>query len=275
MLPLKNNLTTPEKLIIGAPFGNWFQGIDYTTPTLGTYTAQYRAGPLKRLWRVLSTVRPYPAMRAWTNRLGLPNEGIDHLIRKYENGLYLHDKIISISARDNASWMYLLHSIHSRTVLDCPERKKQPLLELNVSCPNCPGEEDTSSYPLVFAKAVGLGFTVSVKLPPIGYEERAIQAIAAGVHYLHCCNTMPTPAGGMSGKPLQPLSLACCRWCVKQCEGTTIQIIGGGGITGPDDIKRYHGTGAKKYAVASALFNPWRAVISIPKLAYDLAHGRF
>jgi dihydroorotate dehydrogenase len=252
-----------EKLVISAPFGEWFHW-DYTTSTLGTYTATYRAGRLKRLWRVLSTVRPYPAIRAWVNKLGLPNPGIDHLIRRNENGLCMADKMVSISARDDRSWAYLL------TTLKTKARGLQ-VVEMNVSCPNCPGEPDTSNYQKVFQLAVEeLKLRVSVKLPPIGYESMAETAIAGGIHYLHCCNTLPTPAGGMSGKPLQALSLAACRFCAKLSNDRVI-IIGGGGITDEDDIRRYRNAGATRFAVGSALFNPWRWT-TIPALAWSLAH---
>lgn len=256
--------TTIEKFIVSAPFGNHI-GFDWMTPTLGTYTAAYRGGRLKQLWRLAYTLRFYPAIGACINRLGLPNEGIDHLIALHrEDGLTLNDKIVSISGRDDPSWLYLLTSLHSRV-------DHLGVVEMNVSCPNCPGEPDTSSYPMLFERAVSkLKLRVSVKLPPIGYEERAEQAIAAGVHYLHCCNTMPTPAGGMSGKPPQPLALQAVRFCRKL--DPKIHIIGGMGITGIDDVKRFRDAGANNFAVGSAWFNPFRWPV-LCRLARALARG--
>ena len=68
-----------NRLIIGAPFGNWLR-FEHTTATLGTYTVHRRAGVLKRIWRFIATVRWYPSMGAWINRLGLPNPGIQSLL---------------------------------------------------------------------------------------------------------------------------------------------------------------------------------------------------
>jgi dihydroorotate dehydrogenase len=248
-----------HRTIISAPFGNWF-AFDKTTPTLGTYTAQHRAGPLKRLWRVLSTVRPHPSMRAWTNRLGLPNPGIDHFATQCRDmKVVLHQVMVSISGRRMADWRYLfdvLSSISSvRTV---------NVVELNVSCPNCPGEPDTSNYAEVFRLAVEqYKLPVSVKLPPVGYEELAITALRHNVDFLHCCNTLPTSAGGLSGKPLQLLSLAACRFCRRMITSDMkTKIIGGGGVTGIADAQRFWEAGARHISVASALFNPfnWNSI---------------
>lgn len=261
---------TIEKLIIGAPFGNWF-GFSCATSTMGTYTARFRAGRFKRLWRVLSTVRFYPRMRACTNRLQLPNPGIDHFIElDSDHRMRLSDSIVSISARDNPSWEYMLKSLAAKVSF-------LRAVEMNVSCPNCPGEPDASDYAKIFELAVKeLGLRVSVKLPPVGYEAMAELALSCGVQYLHCCNTLPTPAGGMSGKPLQPLSLAACRFCVEAAANMPHKpiIIGGGGITGRDDVRRFRDVGATHFAVASALFNPCRW-FSLRRLAEDLANDAF
>jgi hypothetical protein len=55
-----------HSLIIGAPFGNYItrKGVK---STIGTFTNENRAGILKRIWRVLSTVRYYHKLMLMVN----------------------------------------------------------------------------------------------------------------------------------------------------------------------------------------------------------------
>lgn len=236
-------------LIISAPFGNYLSW-PCATSTLGTFTREYRGGFWKRVWRVLCTVRYYHGMEAWTNSLGLPNPGIDSVaVKEFEDSV--KSQILSVSARKTDDWFYLLDKV----------KKLGPFaVELNVSCPNCPGEPDHTNYDVIFKDAVdyvqtGGGIMVIVKLPPFGYEQIAAHAVEHGIQALHCCNTLPTPAGGLSGKPLKHLSLQAVRYCSKY---RLSALIGGGGITCWDDILDYKRAGATNFAVASALFFPWR-----------------
>lgn len=72
-------------LIIAAPFGNHVQPTG-TTPTLKTFTAKRRGGAANRAWRVQKTVRSYPRMRAWINRVGLRHPGIHWLVERVQRG---------------------------------------------------------------------------------------------------------------------------------------------------------------------------------------------
>ena len=71
-----------KRLIISAPFGNYLQP-EGTTPTLGTFTLARRPG---RIQRIIRTVRWYPRIGAWVNRIGLRNPGIDWLAARAEAG---------------------------------------------------------------------------------------------------------------------------------------------------------------------------------------------
>lgn len=224
-----------HRMIIGAPFGNYLQWENFTS-TIGTYTLERRAGFLKRLWRVLSTVRPYPRMHAWTNKLGLPNPGIGALY-----GAAHPNEILSISARRTNDWMALYHASY---------RSDPVAIELNVSCPNT-AEADYTEYKQVFTEYSRRN--VIVKLPPISYRPIVEMAMGCGITIFHCCNTLPTPCGGLSGKPLIPLVLEATKFCADL--GAT--VIAGGGITGPKDVERYRDAGATHFAVASAIFNPF------------------
>lgn len=250
-----------EKVVIGAPFGNYLH-FPHTTPTLGTFTLPPRGGLLWRLWRVLSTVRYYPRLGAWVNRLGLPNPGIDAYLAKMRLPV---GKIVSVMGHSNDDWWHLIDRV----------RPLEPLaIECNVSCPNCPGE-DRTDYARTFEviKRIAGFVPVIVKLPPIGYESLVQHALAAGIDSFHCCNTLPTPGGGMSGKPLQPLSLRCLADVRQAAErgGHTLRwLIGGGGVTGMDDARRFFDAGATSVSVASVLFFPWRWA-SVCRIAAALA----
>lgn len=245
-----------HKLIISAPFGNYLQWPG-CTPTLGTYTREYRGGFWRRLWKVLGTVRYYHGIRAWKNKLGLPNPGVDDLLRRWrlveENTVA--DKIVSVSARKTVDWLYLLAVLWPLRPL---------AVELNVSCPNTPGEVDTTDYETVYRHATSLPCEVIVKVPPVGYEWHIGTALGRGLTGFHCCNTLPTPGGGLSGKPLKPLSLAAVRYAAARGAG---RLIGGGGVTTLADALDYLNAGATNVAVASVLFNPflWGRVRRIAK----------
>lgn len=236
-----------HKVIISAPFGNWFNWHD-ATPTIGTYTAQKRAGFVTRFWRLAATVRYYPRLQAWSNNLKLPSPGIDKLLFPTQpHGL--KGKILSIAGFDDKDWLKLYYAI---------SLVNAQWVEINPSCPNCPGE-DRSNYPEVFKKLMELAPYVNfiVKLPPVGYMPLLHAAMEAGISNYHCCNTFPTPGGGLSGKPLQMLSLSCIEVVRKECKFVNT-IIGGGGITTRQDARRFLDGGAINISFASGLFLPWQ-----------------
>lgn len=243
-----------EKIVIGAPFGNYL-GFGRTTRTFGTFTWEYRGGPLKRLWRVLKTVRYYPGIRAWKNKLGLPNPGILGMVRMADacDPALLARSIVSVSGRNTADWV---------TLFDALLPRNPGYVELNVSCPNCPGERDSSDYGLVFKTAVErFGDRAVVKLPPLGYRDIVGRALLCGVRSFHCCNTLPTPGGGLSGKPLKALSLDCLAEVASAAKRNGVflkHLIGGGGVSSRADAEDYFSAGATSVSVASALFFPWK-----------------
>lgn len=236
-----------RRLIISAPFGNYIQP-EGATPTLGTFTLHRRRG---RWRRVLRTVRYYPRIGAWVNRIGLRNPGIDWLVERCaRKKCDTRDKIVSIHGFDADEWEALIEKACGLSPL---------AIELNMSCPNV-GEVEWPEW--LFSRAVeraGEHAGVIVKLPPVNYELILEQALAAGVRRLHCCNTLPVPAGGVSGKPLKPVSLACIRR-VRELAGDTrdeLRIIGGGGITTTGDIDDYAEAGASHAAIGTKAMNPW------------------
>jgi len=231
---------TFHPLIIAAPFGNYIQppGV---TPTLGTFTALRRPG---RLWRVIKTVRYYPGKKAWVNKIGLRNPGVDWLVRRVQSGrTNVSHRIVSIHGFNEGEWFTLLDKVAALRPL---------AIELNMSCPNV-GQVDWP--PELFPRAMGTGCTIVVKLPPVRYELLLEHAMAAGVPWLHCCNTLPVAKGGMSGAPLKGESLKVVRH-VREKYGDAVKIIGGGGIYEPDDVDDYADAGADRFSVATKVFHP-------------------
>jgi dihydroorotate dehydrogenase len=228
-------------LVISAPFGNYIQPKG-ATATLGTFTLFRRPG---RLWRILKTVRYRRRQRAWVNKIGLRNPGIDWLADRVTRGRCdVSNKIVSIHGFDAEQWAGLLERIG---------RIRPMAVELNMSCPNV-GEigwpED------LFKRAIDTGVSVIVKLPPVSYTDMVEQAVAAGVRTFHCCNTMPVPEGGMSGQPLKPESIKCIRDLRSRSYASELTIIGGGGIYQVSDIETYVEAGVNHVAIATKTMNP-------------------
>jgi dihydroorotate dehydrogenase len=238
-------MTLMKPLIVSAPFGNYIQPAG-ATATLGTFTAARRPG---RLWRILKTVRYYPRIGAWVNKIGLRNPGMPWLVARARAGkVTVEDKIVSVHGFTPDDWWALLEQAASIRPL---------AIELNISCPNV----GHVSWPDgLFARAVATGAPVIVKLPPVNWRDIAREAITSGVHTFHCCNTIPVPAGGLSGKPLKPVALQCIvelrAMEAALAPARPLTIIGGGGITTPDDIDDYARVGANHAAIGSKAMNP-------------------
>ena len=231
-------------LIISAPFGNYVQPLG-ATPTLGTFTALRRPG---RLWRVLRTVRYYPRLGAWVNRIGLRNPGIGWLEERVRAGrIDLSDKIVSVHGFTDDEWGALLESAVALAPM---------AVELNMSCPNV-GQIDWPNW--LFKRAAESSVRVIVKLPPVRFKEMAHRALDAGVRTFHCCNTLPVPGGGLSGKPLKPLALRCIGDLLAMTPDNVtreLTIIGGGGITTPEDIDEFAAAGATHFALGTKVMHP-------------------
>jgi dihydroorotate dehydrogenase len=239
-------------LVIAAPFGNYLRR-PFATSTLGTYTREFRAGWTKRLWRIASTVRYNRRTQTWVNKLGLPNPGIGHLI---DGAPDLSTSIVSIHGFTEDDWVALALSLeHSRPLA----------VELNLSCPNVTatsineGVKAAQAVLQVFDQYGGEGPQIIAKLPPIRWMDYGLALYDNGIQAFHLCNTIPTPGGGLSGKPLKQFSL----WAIEEFRdefGSSVFVIGGGGVTEVSDVLDYKKAGADSVAVGSMLINPfnWR-----------------
>ena len=233
-----------HRLVVSAPFGNYVQP-PFATATLGTFTAKERPG---RWWRTVKTVRYYPRLKAWVNQIGLRNPGIDWLVgRASADRSMLEGRWVSVHGFQPDEWWLLLERV----------RELMPsAVELNMSCPNV-GEIDWP--PELFSRAMSTQVPVVVKLPPVNFELMFEQAYEAGIRRFHACNTLPVPAGGLSGAPLKPVALACIRR-LRQLVGETAQdelrVLGGGGIRAPEDVDAYAEEGVHAVAVGTKVMNP-------------------
>lgn len=249
-------------IIYSAPFGNWIGDRRYVVPTLGTFTLQYRGGLLKRLWRMARTLRYSPLLRAWVNKLGLPNPGINSILTPKAKP-QLNGAIVSLHGFSTDDWIALLDRLGSYVVTYGTQGVRA--LELNMSCPNV--TDDPIDYGRVMGRALALVQSpttalaevkpeVIVKIPPVRWQGIVECAVQAGVSYLHCCNTLPVKRGGMSGKPLKPINLHVIQTICGRYPFERPKLIGGGGITSLADIRDYRDAGASHFAIGSALFNP-------------------
>lgn len=249
-------------VIIGAPFGNYLQPLG-CTPTLGTFTVENRGGLLYRVWRCARTLRPLWSGRGWINQLGLPNPGLQSLLNKshvthFSRMPRYDNRIISVKGFSAADWEWLVRQAWSL---------RSAGIELNISCPNVDHVVDVRE--LKFLKEFieelhqfdGNMPAIIAKLPPVRWMLYADILYDWGVRWFHCCNTIPTAKGGISGAALKPYSL----WAVTEIKSKYPEatVIGGGGIYDCLDAHHYWEAGADHVAVASALLNPFRW--SLPK----------
>lgn len=125
-------------------------------------------------------------------------------------------------------------------------------IELNLSCPNVAHRQIVHD---VLPAVRICPERLVAKLPPIRWREFAEPLYQAGVRAFHCCNTLWSPGGGLSGAVLKPYSL----WAIEDLRnlfGTDVKLIGGGGIATPQDVYAYKQAGADHVAIASLLLNP-------------------
>ena len=235
------------KIFIAAPFGNYLS-FDNTISVTGTWTLQYRAGVMKRLWKIASTLRYNSKLKGWVNALGLPNEGIDVGLQKT-----FPDQILSIAGIERNDWIQLESKI--------PEDQS---IELNLSCPNVSERTVWNDLPVFF-----LGdkreWCIAKVSPLITPEQLAFLIEEVGFTQLHLCNTLPVMRGGLSGRVLRPYVLEHID-LIRETWGDSVEIIAGGGIDSFNSAYDYLSAGANHLSLGSVCFNPWKTRTLIRKL---------
>jgi len=235
------------KIFIAAPFGNYLS-FDNTISVTGTWTLQHRAGVMKRLWKIASTLRYNSKLKGWVNALGLPNEGIDVGLQKT-----FPDQVLSIAGIERDDWIQLESKI--------PEDQS---IELNLSCPNVSERTVWNDLPVFF-----LGdkreWCIAKVSPLITPEQLAFLIEEVGFTQLHLCNTLPVMRGGLSGRVLRPYVLEHID-LIRETWGDSVEIIAGGGIDSFNSAYDYLSAGANHLSLGSVCFNPWKTRTLIRKL---------
>lgn len=218
-----------KRYLISPPFGNWI-GSKYCTPVLGSFTWERRRG---LLYHTIRSLRPVPG--GWVNQIGLRNRGIRACAFFYDDAIY------SLVGLEEDDWQRMLHH--------CPAGLN---VEVNLGCPNV----HEYGIPFNVLKDYCARFVVGAKLPPTGIvDDMAAMCIEAGVRYLHCCNTIPTARGGVSGRRLFQANLPIVARMAQRYPG---RIIAGGGIYDAKSLEAYRHAGATRFSLATVWLTPWR-----------------
>ena len=126
-------------------------------------------------------------------------------------------------------------------------------IEINISCPNIEKdmvEEDIQKFINKNRKWCIL------KLSPLCTEEKIDNFYKLGFRQFHCCNTLPTKNGGLSGESLIPYSTKIIKNIKKKYSDTI--VIGGGGIKGDKEIQIYKDFGANHFSISTLFFHPYQ-----------------
>ena len=235
------------KIFVAAPFGNYLT-FDNAISVTGTWTLKHRAGMLKRLWRVASTLRYDFKLQGWVNNLGLPNEGIEVGLERTSSS-----QILSIAGIERNDWIELESKI--------PENQS---IELNLSCPNVSERTVWNDLPVFF-----LGnkrkWCIAKVSPLITPEQLGFLIDEVGFTQIHLCNTLPVLKGGLSGKSLRSYVLSHLEF-IRSEWGDSLELIAGGGINEFGVASDYLASGANHLSLGSVCFNPWKAKALIQKL---------
>jgi len=254
-----------REFIVGAPFGNYLT-VPGVTSTVGTYTVRKRDGVMRwwLFWRLLRTLRPHFGL-GWTNKLGLPNPGVQHVVTKgYRNPGWIKERIVSIHGLEGDDWWLLLDAVKSL---------EPAAIELNVSCPNVDtgcisiGTDAAETRALLERCTAETDRPLLAKLSPNVADIAPIATAAAegGAHGLVLINTLRGIAidrstlqpllggggGGLSGPAIKPVALY---GIFQSRRATGLPIVGMGGVSSAQDCLEFLAAGANAVGVGTALF---------------------
>ena len=220
-------------LFISPPFGNYLN-LPNTNSIKGSFTLIPRTG---LLLQICKTLRYDFTNKGWINKIGLRNKGIDWAIKTYK---YDKQSIISIAIMDYKEIDILNNKI-----------PKTMDLELNISCPNV---KNNLIHDDLYKFLNNNRQWCCIKLSPHTDMSLIDKYYKQGFRQFHCCNTLPTIYGGLSGISIQHYSFKLIME-IKNKYPDTI-IVGGGGIRNIEDIKKYEQYGVNNFSISSLMFNP-------------------
>jgi len=220
------------KFFISAPFGNYIKPSG-CIPVTGTWTLNPRGN---RLWSVIKSLRYNKIAKGWTNRLGLPNPGIQHALNKQLKG------VLSIAEVEREQYNYLNILI--------PQNQN---IELNLSCPNI-GKSLSWESAKVFDHD-SRDWCIAKMSPLTSPEELEFVIEYLGFKQIHVSNTLPTKNGGQSGVILKDYTLGLIE-LIRDEWKDEVEIIAGGGVREFKDVLDYLKMGADHISIGSVCFNP-------------------
>ena len=219
-------------LFISPPFGNWVS-LEKATSIRGSFTLEPRPG---LVFQILKTLRYSWVHGGWLNRIGLRNKGLHWALQRYGTHEILS---IAIMAPNEVPLIQKL----------LPRNQS---IELNISCPN-----------VDHVVSKGLSEFVNpdrewciVKLSPLAKPGDVDALHTAGFRQFHCCNTLRTPDGALSGPSLIPYTSALVRY-IHARYGNDSTIIAGGGVRDMSSTRNYMLAGADHISVSTLMFSPW------------------
>ncbi len=221
-------------MYISPPFGNYFRYANAIS-IRGTFTAYPRKGLVYHTLRSLRPVRG-----GWRNQIGFRNRGIANVKMSMD-----FNSVQSICGLSSQEWEILYYMI--------PQGTK---IELNLSCPNVATISISDAQLQMFLhKFPQLIAKVRYDIP----TKEVKRIVDMGVMNIHCSNTIPTPKGGISGKPLKTVNLPNIERIAKYSPN----LIAGGGIYSPQDAKDYRDAGANDISISTVyITKPW----NIPRI---------
>lgn len=227
---------------ISAPFGNYLKFKNAVSVT-GTWTYKPRPGLFGQVVKTLRYTRD-----GWRNKIGLRNRGVKYGLKKIGE-----DDVLSVAAISKWDWLNLQSVVPT-----------YQSVELNISCPNLDGHEDTTEFTGFDFWLHGVQRWCIVKVPPTASYKLLDKIVMTGFTQIHASNTLPTDKGGLSGAILLPHTRRIIQYLKK--EYPHVEVIAGGGIREPWHAKFYEDLGADHFSIGTACFNPlkvWRTVNAI------------
>jgi len=228
------------KIFISAPFGNYIKRKGCVSVT-GTWTLNPRGN---RLLAIIKSLRYSKELEGWTNRLGLPNPGIDVGMDKLRSG-----EVLSIASTTQTEFKEL-NTLIPRSMN----------LEINLSCPNIHGlDAEELEWDSAGTFINDVREWCIAKVSPLTTLKELIYLIdMIGFRQIHVSNTLPVRSvGGLSGKSLIPHT----KGLIKTIRGVwkdDIEIIAGGGIDSIGTVTEYMNEGANHVSIGSLCFNPFK-----------------
>ena len=220
---------------INPPFGNYINLPD-TKSIKGSFTLEAREGLIPQ---IIKTLRYSFKYNDWVNKIGLRNNGIKWALDNYNN-----DQIISIAILNKNEIPEFLKII-----------PKNQDLEINISCPNAEKEMINNDIEKFLNKERKWCI---LKLSPKSKNDDIDYFYNKGFRQFHCCNTIPVPEGGLSGKSIIPYTNEKVNYIKSKYKDST--VIAGGGITEWNDVVNYRKKGADHFSVSTNFFNPIKSV---------------